>query len=451
MLSAHDHAPYALKDNTRTASVQGFFLYSLLFFLSRLLLSGCEEPPQTLAVTFDRPLYRWGSVRNRTITIRGSQNDLGRPYVLKAIERYQEFTGNTIRLQMFTHQELSRSLLTAFHGDIAEQPDILHGLGGTSLGRIDPESHFYDFTGATWVDDLTDTAINQTIWNGKVIGFPYGESSVSGMLYNKNLFKKYGLTIPRTQKEFLDVCEKLLKNGITPVYLPYSERTMLLYQFPMDSILSDTQTLEALNNRELSYAQIPEMHKIVSWYRTMSDLGYFGKDYLKNGWDGMDTAMRSEKYAMMICWDTWLYTNFTGDPSHFGLMPAFMGVPEQGVFEGPNLMLLTVNKNSLQLDAALDFIQFMADPFNYNISLSGMYTTPIFKNQAGTMATPQYMEAERLIEKQLYDSMAWPRVWGFSQLDAVYVQKHMQDKDYSVEDCLKDMDAARIRRAGNRD
>lgn len=452
MLTVHDYSPCTLKTRDAISSVRETFFYGILFLLGCLfLLSGCEESPQTSSVTFDRPLYRWGSVRGRTITIRGSENDLGRPYMLKAFERYQDFTGNTIHLQMFTHQELSRTLPTVFRGDISEQPDILHGPGGTSLGRLDPDSHFYDFTDAQWVNDLTDTAINQTIWNGKVIGLPYGEASVSGMLYNKELFKKYSLTVPRTQKEFLDVCERLLKNGITPVYLPYSERTMLLYQFPMDSILSDTRKLDALNNGELSYAQIPEMKEIVSWYKTMSDRGYFGEKYLENGWDGMDEAMRSEKYAMMICWDTWLYTNFTGNPSRFGLMPAFMGVPEKGSFEGPNLMLLAVNKNSPQLDAALDLIQFMADPYNYNMSLSGMYTTPIFRNQAGTIATPQYVESERLIEKLLYDSTAWLRVWGFSQLDAGYVQKHMQDTSYSVEECLKDMDAARIQRAENKD
>lgn len=423
-----------------------FWTVMCMLFAAILFMPGCArqakiEPP--LQTVFNKPQYSWGSISGKTIVVWGDQTELERSYLKKAFARYENLTGNIVQVKKLSKQELAQLSSKDFGLAGVERPDILLSYGGSNLDRFHPEVNFYDFTIAPWVEDLTGTAINQTIYNGKVIGLPLNESSVSGTLYNKEIFKKYGLTRPRTQVEFMEVCEKLLEKGITPVYLPYAEISMLLYQFPMDSIVENREKLDALNDGSLSYAQIPEMKKIVTWYKTMSDQGYFGKDYTSNNWSGMNDAMGSEKYAMMLCWDTWLYTDFTGDASKFGLMPAFVGVPEKGSFEGPNLAMLIANKHSPNLDVALDFIMFMSDPYNYNVIFEGIYTAPVFKNQMGSITTPQYMEAEKLIEQHFYDSTAWLRIRGFSQIDAKFIQKHMQDSGYDAEACLRDMDAAR--------
>lgn len=392
-------------------------------------------------------MYQWGEVTGETITIWGDKGDIARPYFARAFQRYQEETGNTIITRYLSKEELNELVPQTFASDTMEKPDILLSYGGTNVESLNPEENFYDFTDSPWVDDLTDTAINQAIFNGKVVGLPHGEASVSGTLYNKAIFKKLGIEIPKTQEEFLQVCEVLLKNGVTPVYLPYSEITMLLYQFPMDSILQNRQILDELNDGSRSYADIPEMKLIVEWYKTMADRGYFGQDYRQNGWDGMNEAMKSGEYAMMLCWDTWLYTNYDGDPEAIGIMPAFMGTPENGSFEGANIVLCLANKNSPQLAASLDLINFMADPCNYNIHFAGIYTAPVYNRQSGSITTPQYMAAERLIDKLFYDSTTWSRVRGFSQIDASYIQEYMQG-EYTAEECLRRMNNSRLKRAG---
>ncbi|WP_047833442.1 extracellular solute-binding protein [Robinsoniella sp. RHS] len=411
-----------------------------------MLLSACSSQTQENEAPYqEAQRYEWGEITGRTITVWGDRDDLSRPYMVNAFKDYQEKTGNLIEVVPLTKSELNKEVPLAFSAEGAERPDMLLAYGGTNVENLNPDENFYDFTDAPWIDDLSDTALTQAVFNGKVIGLPHGEASVSGMLYNKEVFKKYNLEIPKTQDEFLDVCETLLNNGVTPVYLPYAEITMLLYQFPMDSFLQDQSVLDGLNNGTLSYADVPEMRKIVQWYKTMSDQGYFGKDYLGNDWNGMDQTLQNGSYAMMLCWDTWLYTSYSGDPSKIGIMPAFMGVPEDGCFESANIILCLASKESSQLDVTLDLINFMADPCNYNRHYEGIYTAPVFNDQSGSITTPQYMEAERLINKLFYPSTAWSRVRGFSQIDASYIQQYMQN-EISLEDCLTAMNDARLKR-----
>ena len=417
------------------------------FLLSAvMLLSACSGQTAVNEVPYqETPLYEWGKITGRTITVWGDRDDLSRPYMTRAFEDYEQQTGNKITTVPLTKSDLNEKVPLTFSSDAGERPDMLLSYGGTNVEILNPDENFYDFTNAPWIDDLSDTALTQAVFNGKVIGLPHGEASVSGTLYNKDVFKKYSLEIPKTQDEFLSVCDTLLKNGVTPVYLPYKEITMLLYQFPMDSILKDQSIVDGLNDGTLSYSDIPEMRKIVQWYKTMADCGYFGENYLHNDWNGMDSAMQSGNYGMMLCWDTWLYTDYTGDPAKIGIMPAFMGVPEDGSFEGANIILCLANKKSDQLDVTLDLINFMADPCNYNKHYKGVYTAPVFNDQSGSITTPQYMEAETLINKLFYHSTAWSRVRGFSQIDASFIQQYMQN-EISLDACLEAMNDTRVKR-----
>ena len=42
------------------------------------------------------------------------------------------------------------------------------------------------------------------------------QMSANGIVYNKDIFKKYNLEIPTTVKELEEVCKTLKENGVTP-------------------------------------------------------------------------------------------------------------------------------------------------------------------------------------------------------------------------------------------
>lgn len=419
----------------------------LVLFFS-LALAGCsgQDREKEMLSAFSEPQYDWGSAAGETLEIWGAYPDLDRSYIKKAFDRYEELTSNQLKVVQIPKDQFEAYMISAFE-EKGEKPDIVLSYGGTSMEAYDPDENFYDFSQAVWADDLTHTAVNQTVYHGKIIGLPHWEASISGTLYNKSLFKKYHLEVPKNQQEFMDVCESLLQKGVTPLYLPGKEISMLLYQFPLDTIVEDKEVLKGLNEGRLGYQDLPQMEEVLRWYRTMAEKGYLGESYLTDDWNGMNDAMESGRYAMMLCWDTWLYTDFQGNPENFGLMPAFMGVPDAGTFEGPNLGLFVVNKNSPRVKTAVDFITFLADPYNYNAAFEGVYTAPVFKNQVASISTPQYLEAERLIERNFRDSTAWLRIRGFSQMDASCILEYMSSEGGMTEKkCLENMDKLRKER-----
>lgn len=63
-----------------------------------------------------------------------------------------------------------------------------------------------------------DAAIAQSSYKGEIYAVPYGGLSGSGIFYNKTIFSKLGLEVPKTISQLEEVCEVLKKNG----YIPFS-------------------------------------------------------------------------------------------------------------------------------------------------------------------------------------------------------------------------------------
>ncbi|MER5387793.1 extracellular solute-binding protein [Saccharopolyspora sp. NPDC002686] len=52
------------------------------------------------------------------------------------------------------------------------------------------------------------------------VALPFSVTA-AGVIYNKDLFKKYGVAVPTTWDEFRAACEKFQENGVTPIYGTY--------------------------------------------------------------------------------------------------------------------------------------------------------------------------------------------------------------------------------------
>ena len=385
-----------------------------------------------------------------TLSIMGRESDVNKSYMTAIFKRYEDATGN--KLDIISYEDAKFEETAAHDFESGNAPDIFMHLHSTDLDRFDVENNFYYLNNEKWVSDLTDGALAYCKdKDGNLLGLPFWENSVSGCYYNKTLLNSLGLKPASTQAEFDMLCRALADTGYTPICWPANGFAWMI-QFGLDPIFADDpELLEKLNKNEIKYADIPQVTDMIQWISDAADKGWFGSDYLECGWDGISNAMASGEAVMTFIWDTWFYTDLAKDGTYsvddFALMPAFLNTAEKGTYEGGNLNMMLVNKNSENRDAALDFLSFCAEPENYNVAFDGISTVKCFKGQTTNIQSPMVTDAERSINENERVSTAASRIIGYSGDDMVAVIDSLFRKKTDVAGCVKLMDDYRISRA----
>lgn len=72
-----------------------------------------------------------------------------------------------------------------------------------------------------WKDRFLDGVLEPLTFDGELYAVP-AQTTFCVMFYNKQIFEENGVSVPTTYEEFLDVCETLKNNGVTPLTLAAS-------------------------------------------------------------------------------------------------------------------------------------------------------------------------------------------------------------------------------------
>ncbi|MEC0179210.1 ABC transporter substrate-binding protein [Paenibacillus favisporus] len=107
----------------------------------------------------------------------------------------------------------------------SKEPDIFN-IGG--YAEMDMwQEYLEDLSDQPWVKDVKDIAKEPMTKDGKLYGQPMNLEGY-GFIYNKDLFKKAGITQrPTTLSELEEACKKLKAAGITPFANGYQENFVL--------------------------------------------------------------------------------------------------------------------------------------------------------------------------------------------------------------------------------
>lgn len=109
-----------------------------------------------------------------------------------------------------------------------DMPDVFASTAG---GEIKAYAEYSaDLTDQPLAKAMTDEVRANMSYDGRVYGFPI-KANTFGMIYNKEIFEKNGITVPRTLTELSAACEKLKAAGVQPFTTGYKEWWVFKHAF----------------------------------------------------------------------------------------------------------------------------------------------------------------------------------------------------------------------------
>lgn len=105
-----------------------------------------------------------------------------------------------------------------------DMTDLVIAGGGTQLELIDASKYYISLNDTDIPDKIDDIVRNEmTASDGNMYGIPIGTSMSACILYNREMYDKYNLEIPKTWDDFLENCRILKEAGETAIIGTYAD------------------------------------------------------------------------------------------------------------------------------------------------------------------------------------------------------------------------------------
>jgi raffinose/stachyose/melibiose transport system substrate-binding protein len=105
--------------------------------------------------------------------------------------------------------------------------DVFYYNSGSLLQALNPDSQLVDLSGESWVKDLTKD-FKSVVAGSKgdgTYGAPLGTSQAGAVMYNKKVYEKLGLSVPKSWDDFMANSEKIKSDGggVAPILQTFGD------------------------------------------------------------------------------------------------------------------------------------------------------------------------------------------------------------------------------------
>ena len=162
-----------------------------------------------------------------------------------------------------------------------EMNDIFTYNSGSLLQALKPQQSLTPLNDEPWVKNLDKSLLPAVSSGGNVYGAPFGGSTGGGILYNKKIFDRLGLKVPKTWAQFMANNAKLKAHGIAPVVQTYQDTwtSQLLMLADFHNIAArDPRWASKYTANQAKFAQQPGLESFQR-LEEVHKAGYENKDY----------------------------------------------------------------------------------------------------------------------------------------------------------------------------
>ncbi|WP_349903385.1 ABC transporter substrate-binding protein [Parafrigoribacterium humi] len=281
----------------------------------------------------------------------------------EAIKEFESETGAKVKYEAKSFEQIRSTASQVLNSNAA--PDILeYNKGNATAGLLSSQGLLSNMNAAVkaygWDKKLAPSLQTTARYDAKGVmgsgnwyGIPnYGE--YVEVYYNKDMFKKYNIAVPKTLAEFEAALKTFKDNGVTPLAESAAEYPLgqLFYQLALSkadrSWVDDYQLYKGKvdwTGPELTYAA----NTIKDWV----DKGYISKDAAGLKAEDAGTSWISGKYPIFYS-GSWWYNRFTTQATSFD-WGTFL-FPGSKMAPGSSGNIWVVPANSKNKDLAYKFI-----------------------------------------------------------------------------------------------
>ena len=157
--------------------------------------------------------------------------------------------------------------------------DDIYLLNPDTLLALGAEGKLMDLSGLECAENLRDIIRVANTVDGKLVAIPQ-EVVAYGLFFNVDMFRQYGLELPKTPEEFLECCRVFKENGIeTPIGANRWWLENFVFAISYADLYNGGNTeaeIEALNSGEAKYSDY--MRPGFEFLKKLIDLGYIDKE-----------------------------------------------------------------------------------------------------------------------------------------------------------------------------